>query len=149
MRDIVILNGTFRLGLMYHHVMMFKWAKEQFPDFNNVALVNSTKSIQKIKPYDLVLPDEERYEMISSCKYIDDVVFFDEETPLEAIKNLNPLVLVKGADYKDKEIVGADHIRSYGGTVELFPLMEGKSTSWLEDKIIRSKFAFRPDNIKC
>jgi len=60
---------------------------------------------------------------------VDAVVVFAEETPLELIRALRPQVLVKGADYREDQVVGAAEVRSWGGRVVLVPLLDGRSTS--------------------
>ena len=62
------------------------------------------------------------------------VIIFDEETPLRLIKLLSPDILVKGADYEIEEIVGSEHVRSYGGEVLTVPYVEGKSSTALINK---------------
>ena len=66
---------------------------------------------------------------MANFTFIDYVVFFDEDTPLELIKKLNPDYLVKGGDYKIETIVGADFVQKNGGKVITIPLVEGISTS--------------------
>ena len=63
------------------------------------------------------------------------MILFDEETPLNLIKALKPDVLVKGADYRKDQVVGATEVESLGGRVVLVPIVEGKSTSELVRKI--------------
>ena len=62
---------------------------------------------------------------------VDLVVLFDEDTPIELIQTLSPDVLVKGADYSEEEIVGANFVRAAGGRVERISLVEGHSTTEL------------------
>ena len=57
------------------------------------------------------------------------VVFFDEDTPLDLISRLKPDILVKGADYREEQVVGAELVRSYGGEVRLAPVRPGHSTT--------------------
>lgn len=82
------------------------------------------------------LQDEEtRALLLAAMTYVDAVVLFDEETPEALIKALNPNYLVKGGDYELDEIAGADHIQALGGTVKTIPLVEGHSTTSIEEKI--------------
>jgi D-beta-D-heptose 7-phosphate kinase/D-beta-D-heptose 1-phosphate adenosyltransferase len=67
--------------------------------------------------------------VLAALAVVDAVVVFDEDTPLEMIKALNPDVLVKGADYTIDKIVGAQHVLSYGGKVLTCELIPGKSTT--------------------
>lgn len=82
------------------------------------------------------LQDEEtRALLLAAMTYVDAVVLFDEETPEALIKALNPNYLVKGGDYELDEIAGADHIQAQGGTVKTIALVEGHSTTSIEEKI--------------
>ena len=73
--------------------------------------------------------------MLASMACIDYVVPFDEDTPQELIEFLVPDVLVKGADYKKKDIVGADVVTNAGGVVDTIAFVQGLSTSQLIEKI--------------
>ncbi len=66
---------------------------------------------------------------MGSVGVVDLITVFDDETPLAAIEAIRPDVLVKGADYAESQVVGADLVRSYGGRVVLVPLEAGHSTS--------------------
>lgn len=79
-----------------------------------------------MRPYHLL---KDRLEMINSIKGVDWVTYFEEDTPLRLIELLSPDVLVKGGDYKEAEIIGASHVKSYGGSVKIFPFQEGHSTT--------------------
>ncbi|NQV04073.1 MAG: D-glycero-beta-D-manno-heptose 1-phosphate adenylyltransferase, partial [Candidatus Omnitrophica bacterium] len=68
-----------------------------------------------------------------SC--VDFIVIFSTPTPLNLIKKIKPAVLVKGGDWKIKDIVGADFLRSYGGAVKSLPYLKGFSTKGLIKKI--------------
>ena len=70
-----------------------------------------------------------RAQVLAALQAVDFVTIFDETTPLTLIQTLRPDVLVKGADYQKREVVGADYVESYGGRVHLAPLREGFSTT--------------------
>ena len=70
-----------------------------------------------------------RATVMASLSPVDLVVLFGEETPLELIRTLRPDVLVKGADYRIDEVVGAELVRSWGGMVLLVELQQGHSTT--------------------
>ena len=72
-----------------------------------------------------------RAMVLASLAMVDLVVIFGEDTPEALIKELRPDLLVKGADYKQEEIVGADFVSSYGGEVMLAELVPDRSTSSL------------------
>ena len=71
--------------------------------------LNSDASIQKLKgKHRPINKQEDRAFHLSSLKYVDEVIVFDEETPYELIKKIKPHVIVKGGDYKGKDVVGSD-----------------------------------------
>ena len=67
--------------------------------------------------------------MLKSITYVDEVRVFDQETPLELIKEICPDLIIKGQDYKEEEIIGGDFIKSYGGKVLRVKLSPNKSTT--------------------
>ncbi len=134
-KKLVFTNGCFDL-LHLGHIRYLKKAKS-LGDFLVVGL-NSDRSVKKIKGEKRpILPEKERAEILSSLWFVDYVVLFDEETPERLLRELEPDVLVKGADWKLKEIVGADLVRSRGGVVRRIPLYKSRSTTSVIDEIIR------------
>ena len=134
-KKLVFTNGCFDL-LHLGHIRYLKKAKS-LGDILVVGL-NSDRSVKKIKGEKRpILPEKERAEILSSLWFVDYVVLFNEETPERLIKELEPDVLVKGADWKLKEIVGADLVRSRGGVVRRIPLYKSRSTTSVIDEIIR------------
>jgi D-beta-D-heptose 7-phosphate kinase/D-beta-D-heptose 1-phosphate adenosyltransferase len=69
---------------------------------------------------------------------IDYLVKFEQDTPLELIEAIRPDVLVKGADYAKEQVVGWDVVESYGGCVALAPLVDGRSTSAVIERILEA-----------
>ena len=110
-----------------------------------VVAVNSDASVKRLgKATSRPLQDEQtRAEILASLHFVNAVVIFDEDTPLELIKLIKPDVLVKGADYdameqdvkNKKYIVGSDVVKAYGGKVETIQYFENFSTTGIEDKI--------------
>ena len=82
-----------------------------------------------------VVPEQERARLVAAFAAVDCVVLFDEDTPLALIKKLRPDVLVKGADYQRKDIVGADDVEGWGGRVVRVPLVKDRSTTNLIAKL--------------
>ena len=74
-------------------------------------------------------------EILSALGFVDYVVLFDEDTPYELIKKVQPDVLVKGGDYTVDQVVGKDIVEARGGRVELIQFVEGKSTTNIINKI--------------
>jgi D-beta-D-heptose 7-phosphate kinase/D-beta-D-heptose 1-phosphate adenosyltransferase len=94
--------------------------------------LNSDSSVRSLKGEGRPVVNEfDRAHVLAALESVDSVVLFDEETPQALVESIKPDVLVKGADYSNKVIVGADLVRSWGGRVVLLPLVEGRSTTQL------------------
>jgi len=95
-----------------------------------IVAINTDASVRKLKGDDRPLNNEmDRAVLLSSLKMVDAVILFGDETPLRLIDLLQPDVLIKGADYKESEIVGADLVKSWGGSVVRAELVDGLSTT--------------------
>ncbi len=130
---VAFTNGCFDV-LHAGHVRYLQEARAQ-ADLLVVGL-NSDTSVQGLKgPGRPVQPLEARAQVLCALQAVDFVVVFDEPTPQAVIQVLRPEVLVKGADYRRDEVVGADFVESYGGRVYLAPLCEGFSTTRLLEKL--------------
>ena len=128
-KKIVFTNGCFDI-LHLGHVKYLEKAKE----LGDVLIVglNSDASVKRLKGSDRPINSEyDRAYLLASLEVVDYVVIFDEDTPYELIKRVQPDLLVKGADYKDKEVVGSDIAKE---TV-LVEFVEGKSTTSTISKI--------------
>jgi len=98
--------------------------------------LNTDASVQRLKgPQRPVVDEQSRAILMAALQFIDLVVFFDEDTPYELIKALQPDILVKGSDYNAEEIVGYDILMAKGGKVETIDFVEGFSTSSIVEKI--------------
>lgn len=92
--------------------------------------VNGDASARRVKgPGRPVQAAADRAALVASLRPVDAVAVFDEETPLDLIRAVMPDVLVKGDDYSEEEVAGADEVKAAGGRVELVPRLEGRSTS--------------------
>jgi D-beta-D-heptose 7-phosphate kinase/D-beta-D-heptose 1-phosphate adenosyltransferase len=76
--------------------------------------------------------------VLAALEMVDGVIAFDEDTPLDLIKQVTPEVLVKGEDWADKGVVGREWVEAHGGQVILAPLLEGRSTSAVIESVLRS-----------
>ena len=129
-KKIVFTNGCFDI-IHIGHVRYLKQAKA-LGDILVVGL-NSDRSVSRIKPNRPINSQDHRAEVLSSLDMVDYVTLFDEETPYELIKFLQPDRLVKGGDWKKEEIVGSDIAQE---TYSL-PYIEGVSTSEIIERIKR------------
>jgi D-beta-D-heptose 7-phosphate kinase/D-beta-D-heptose 1-phosphate adenosyltransferase len=93
--------------------------------------LNSDKSVSGIKPGRPINSEKDRAEVLAALCMVDYVTLFDEDTPYELIKEVQPDVLVKGADWDIKNIVGADIVKE----VRTIPFVEGISTTDIIKKI--------------
>jgi rfaE bifunctional protein nucleotidyltransferase chain/domain len=101
--------------------------------------VNTDTSVSKIKgPNRPIIEEVTRLTKLASFAFVDGVILFDEETPIELIKSVRPDVLVKGGDYKISTIVGADFVKQNGGNVIVIPFLEGHSSTNYINKISNS-----------
>lgn len=128
---VVFTNGCFDL-LHAGHVDLLEQAKS-FGDILIVAL-NTDASVRRIKGAQRpIVSENDRARLIAALQAVDWVTFFDEETPAEILREIQPDVLVKGGDYRKEEIVGFDIVPE----VKVVPLVPGQSTSEIIEKIRR------------
>ena len=133
-KTIVFTNGVFDI-LHPGHVRYLKEARSMGGVL--IVGVNSDRSAraQGKAPDRPINPEAERSEVLSALACVDAVVVFDEDTPHEIIKAIQPDILVKGADWGENAIVGRDIVEARGGEVIRIALAEGYSTSRLIEKI--------------
>jgi D-beta-D-heptose 7-phosphate kinase/D-beta-D-heptose 1-phosphate adenosyltransferase len=126
-------NGCFDV-LHSGHVLALSHARSACDRL--VVALNSDDSVSRLKgPSRPVNTLQLRARVVAALRDVDCVVSFEEDSPLEVIRTLIPDVLVKGADYQNKTVVGADFVIAMGGRVFLSPLLEGQSTTSLIAKI--------------
>jgi rfaE bifunctional protein nucleotidyltransferase chain/domain len=126
-KKIAFTNGCFDI-LHIGHVSYLEEAKKK-GDVLVVGL-NSDKSVQKIKgPKRPIVPEKERAFVLGGLASVDYVVLFNEDTPQKLIEKIKPNVMVKGADWKGKEVAGADFVKSYGGKMELIKFIPNHSST--------------------
>ena len=127
MEKIVFTNGCFDI-LHPGHIDLLTRARALGTRL--VVGINSDRSVRSIKGDGRPLQDEEaRKAVLAGLSAVDEVIIFDELTPENLIKQLKPDVLVKGGDWKENEIIGADFVKANGGEVRVLPLKDGFSTS--------------------
>lgn len=134
---IVFTNGCFDL-LHLGHVDYLAKAKDLGERL--IIGVNTDSSVKRLKGEHRPLQDENsRLHILAALQSVDAVVLFDEDTPYELIREIEPDILVKGADYKIENIVGYDIVVSRGGSVQTIEFIEGYSTTLIEKRILNSK----------
>ncbi len=130
---IVFSNGCFDL---IHRGHIDYLAKAADMGTKLVLGLNTDASVSKLKgPHRPIQDEQSRQFILSALAFVDAVTLFDEETPYELIKLVQPDVLVKGSDYKPENIVGYDVVMAKGGEVKTIDYIDGYSTSGIEKKI--------------
>lgn len=132
-KRIVFTNGCFDL-VHAGHIRSFSQAK-QFGDILVLGL-NSDESIKRIKGAGRpIVPLVHRKALLEAISFVDFVIPFEEDTPQKLIESIKPDVLVKGMDWKGKEVAGSKFVESYGGKVEFIELEQGLSTTSIIEKV--------------
>lgn len=132
-KKIVFTNGCFDI-IHRGHVDYLSKAK----DLGDKLIIglNTDLSVRNIKGNTRPIQDEQsRAIILAAMQFVDAIVLFSDSTPYSLIKEIQPDILVKGADYKKEDIVGYDIVSQRGGTVETIEFIEGYSTSNIERKI--------------
>lgn len=126
-KKIIFTNGCFDI-LHRGHIDYLSKAK----DLGDILIIgiNTDNSVKRLKGSNRPINDEQsRAYILSALLFVDAVIYFDEDTPLELIKHINPDVLVKGGDYIKEDIVGYDFIINNGNEVKIIDLTKGYSTT--------------------
>jgi len=132
-KKVVFTNGCFDI-LHQGHVRYLSEAK-RCGDFLVIGL-NSDRSVKNIKGKNRpLMPVGARAELLAALCFVDGIVVFDDEDPLAIIKHLQPQVLVKGSDWAEEDIIGAELIKKTGGEVRRIPLVPGITTSGIIRRI--------------
>ena len=122
-RRIIFTNGCFDI-LHAGHVHYLEQAKKLGDEL--VVGLNSDSSVKNLKGEDRPINNlDQRAKVLSSLECVDKIVSFSEATPIKLIKAIKPDVIVKGGDYKVKDVVGHKEVESWGGKVRIIPLIPG------------------------
>ncbi len=134
---IVFTNGVFDL-LHPGHVLYLEQAAALGTKL--VIGINSDMSAKTLGKGDHrpINDQSARALVMAGLRSVDMVVLFDEATPLELIQVVRPDILVKGGDYTMNQIVGAQEVMAYGGSVQQLDFVEGYSTTAIEQKILKA-----------
>lgn len=133
MEVIVFTNGCFDI-IHPGHIDLLRRARDLGTRL--IVGINSDASVRRIKgsprPF---FSQDDRAAILNGLESVDEVRIFDESTPENLIREIRPAVLVKGGDWNINEIVGADFVQSYNGSVVSLPLIQGYSSSAVVEKI--------------
>ena len=131
---VVFTNGCF--DILHPGHTRYLYAARELGDHLLVA-VNSDQSVKTIKdPGRPIFDEQVRAELLASLSCVDMVLVFDEDNPLKVIQYLMPDILVKGGDWSEEDIIGADAVKAAGGEVKRVPFVTGFSTTAIIERII-------------
>ncbi|MCH2549815.1 MAG: D-glycero-beta-D-manno-heptose-7-phosphate kinase [Alphaproteobacteria bacterium] len=127
-------NGCFDV-IHPGHISLFDQASARCDRL--VIGVNSDSSVKRLKGLDRPIQDEiSRSQILASLANVDAVIIFEDDTPIDLIQLIRPDVLIKGADYKLEEVVGAEFVQSYEGKIFLATLLDGFSTTDIINRLL-------------
>lgn len=132
-QKVVFTNGCFDI-IHRGHVEYLA----QAANYGNVLVIglNSDNSVRRLKGKNRPVQDElARATILASFQFVNAVILFDEDTPYELIKKVQPDVLIKGSDYHVEDIVGYDIVKEKGGKVVTIDFIEGYSTTSIIEKL--------------
>ncbi|HXF22998.1 MAG TPA: D-glycero-beta-D-manno-heptose 1-phosphate adenylyltransferase [Gemmatimonadaceae bacterium] len=130
---VVFTNGVFDL-LHPGHIDVIQAARAAGDAL--VVGINSDESVRRLKGDSRPIRSQiERAYVVAALESVDAVTVFDEDTPLELVRCLMPDVIVKGGDYTEGTIVGAEEVRARGGDVLVVPLTAGQSTTSIIERM--------------
>ncbi len=129
----VFTNGCFDI-LHIGHIKLLESCKSHGSKL--IVGLNSDESVKRLKGKSRPFNSENaRKEILENIESVDEVIIFEEDTPYELIKKIQPDIIVKGGDYKSEDIIGKDIVEANGGRVEIFPFISNYSTSKLAERI--------------
>ena len=134
-KRIVFTNGCFDI-LHAGHVRYLTAARSKGDAL--ILGLNSDVSVKSIKPENRpIVSQDQRAEVLAGLTCVDYITIFDDPDPLVLIQTIKPDVLIKGADWKETEIIGSDIVKSYGGKVIRIEVVPGISTSRIIQRILK------------
>lgn len=133
LKKVVFTSGCFDI---FHYGHLYLLREASYLGNYLIVGINSDTSIKKLKGNNRpIFPLIYRRQIISSLSFVDDVIPFNEKTPLNLIKKIKPDVLVKGGNYNHHKIVGSKFVQSYGGKVKIISLIKDLSTTLIIEKL--------------
>jgi rfaE bifunctional protein nucleotidyltransferase chain/domain len=132
-QTIVFTNGVFDILHQGHIYSLLQAAAE---GDRLIVGLNADSSVKKLKGPDRPVNNQDsRAHVLAALLMVDLVIIFEEETPIELIKNILPDVLVKGGDYRVEDIAGSKEVIAHGGKVIINPILPGYSTTTIIKKM--------------
>ena len=132
-KKIVFTNGCFDLIHLGHIEVIARSA-----DLGDILIigVNTDNSIKRLKGKNRPIVEEiSRAKQLAALEFVDAVVLFDQDTPIDLIKMINPNIITKGGDYNTDQVIGNDIVTQNDGEVVIIPLTQGYSTTSILEKI--------------
>ena len=132
-KKIVFTNGCFDLIHLGHIEVIARSA-----DLGDILIigVNTDNSIKRLKGKNRPIVEEiSRAKQLAALEFVDAVVLFDQDTPIDLIKMINPNIITKGGDYNTDQVIGNDIVSQNDGEVVIIPLTQGYSTTSILEKI--------------
>ena len=132
-KKIVFTNGCFDLIHLGHIEVIARSA-----DLGDILIigVNTDNSIKRLKGENRPIVEEiSRAKQLAALEFVDAVVFFDEDTPIDLIKMIKPNLITKGGDYNSDQVIGNDIVAQNNGEIIIIPLTQGYSTTSILEKI--------------
>ena len=132
-KKIVFTNGCFDLIHLGHIEVIARSA-----DLGDILIigVNTDSSIKRLKGKNRPIVEEiSRSKQLAALEFVDAVVFFDQDTPIDLIKVINPNVITKGGDYNTDQVIGNEIVTQNNGEIVIIPLTQGYSTTSILEKI--------------
>lgn len=132
-KKVISTSGCFDI-LHAGHVQYLREAKAKGDIL--IIMLNSDESVRTLKgPSRPIVCEKDRAYVLESLEMVDYICIFDEQTPCDLIRRIQPDAVIKGGDYRGKHIPEMDVVDIYGGTVEYVSLVEGHSTTNIIEKI--------------
>ena len=132
-KKIVFTNGCFDLIHLGHIEVIARSA-----DLGDILIIgiNTDNSIKRLKGKNRPIVEEiSRAKQLAALEFVDAVVLFDQDTPIDLIKMINPNIITKGGDYNTDQVIGNDIVTQNDGEVVIIPLTQGYSTTSILEKI--------------
>jgi len=132
-KKIVFTNGCFDLIHLGHVELL---ARSSDLGDKLIVAINSDESIIKIKGINRpIIEEESRAKQIAALDFVDAVILFNQDNPIEIISLVIPDIITKGGDYKISDVVGHEIVRENNSSVVIIPLTQGYSTTSILDRI--------------